>query len=207
MDAWDSWYEKKLGTVEREVVTLVELLKRDRLSRALDVGCGAGRHVVHLAQHRIETYGFDISENALSRASTLLRERGLTANLKAGDMFKPFPYGNGFFGAVIATRTIHHGRLNDILRAAAEMDRVLAKEGYLFIQTSAWFPGERIENPLAVEIEPRTLLWPEGEEAHIPHHFFTKEELLDLFRDYQTVSLHARSDHYDGWCFLAKKTD
>jgi SAM-dependent methyltransferase len=206
MDAWDYWYEKKLGVVEPEVAKLVSLFKRDHLRRALDAGCGIGRHVTYLARHGIEAYGFDTSEKAVSRASTLLREEGLTASLTVGDMFKHFPYDNQFFGGVIATRTIHHGLLNDILKVVSEIDRVLAKGGYLFVQTSAWFPGERIENPIAVEVEPRTLLWSKGEEAHIPHHFFTREELLRIFKNYRTVSLHARSDHYDGWCLLAKKT-
>jgi len=206
VDAWDYWYEKKLGTVEPEIVTLLKLLRREHLRRVLDVGCGIGRHIIYLAQHGIEAHGFDISEKALSRANALLRKHGLEANLSIGDMFKPFPYDDQFFDAVIATRTIHHGRLKDVLRVAAEMDRVLAKKGYVFIQTSAWLPGERIENPLAVEVEPRTLVWPEGEEAYVPHHFFTKEELLSTFKNYRIVSLHSRSDHYDGWCILAKKT-
>jgi SAM-dependent methyltransferase len=203
---WDSWYQRKLGVIEPEIPRLVNLLNASGLKRVLDLGCGTGRHVAYLALSGFETYGFDISENALAQANRLLHEKNVVANMTLGDMFKPFPYENGFFGAVIATRVIHHAYLEEIRKVAGEMNRVLAEDGYMFVQSSAWFPDEKIENPSAIEVEPRTLVWTDGEEANVPHHNFTKEELLGMFPNHEVIDVHSRSNHYGGWCLLTRKT-
>lgn len=202
---WDSWYGRKLGVIEPEIPRLVKLLNANGSKRVLDVGCGTGRHAVYLVMNGFETYGFDISENALDQAREILRDKKVVANLTVGDMFKPFPYENEFFGAVIATRVIHHGYLEEIRKIAGEMNRVLARNGFMFVQSSAWLPGEKIENSSAIEVEPRTLVWSEGEEANILHHSFTREELLGMFPNRQIIDLHFRSDHYGGWCLLTRK--
>jgi hypothetical protein len=90
------------------------------------------------------------------------------------------------------------------------MDRVTRPGGYVFLQVPElhdpiWIEGKDPENPHADEVEPGTLVWYKGEEAMVPHHYFSREELLGLFRDYRTVELHSRTDHYGGWCFLARK--
>lgn len=205
MGTWDCWYDRKLRVVEPEIPRIVSLLQPSNSTRVLDVGCGIGRHIIYFAERNIDAYGFDTSETALARAKRSLTELGLSAHLSQGDMFEPFPFESDFFDAVIATRTIHHGYRKDIERGASEIDRVLAKGGLLFIQSPSWSKGDKIENPKAIEAEPRTLLRPEGEEADIPHHFFTEEELLGLFKHYDIVDLHGKTDHYHGWCFLAKK--
>jgi ubiquinone/menaquinone biosynthesis C-methylase UbiE len=202
---WDSWYRRKLGVIEPEILRLVKLLSASGLKRVLDVGCGTGRHAVYLAMNGFETYGFDISENALVQARGILHEKNAVANLIVGDMFKPFPYEKEFFSAVVATRVIHHGYLKEIRKIAKEMNRVLAKDGFMFVQSSAWLPGEKIENPTTKEVEPRTLVWSEGEEANILHHSFTREELLGMFPNHQVIDLHSRSEHYGGWCLLTRK--
>jgi SAM-dependent methyltransferase len=181
------------------------LLKRKATARALDVGCGIGRHVAYLARNGIDTYGFDLSEKAIAEAETLLKKEGVKAHLSVGDMFKRFPFGNGFFDAVVATRTLHHGYLREIKRAIREIDRVVSDGGYVFVQSTLWSKGDKIQNPKAVEVEPRTLIWSDGEEANIPHHFFTKEELILSFENYEILNLHAKTEHYGGWCLLAKK--
>jgi hypothetical protein len=75
----------------------------------------------------------------------------------------------------------------------------------MLIQSSAWLPGEKIESPSVVEVEPRTLVWTEGGEAYIPHYHFTKEELVGMFQNHEVIELHSRSEHYSGWCLLTRK--
>jgi hypothetical protein len=106
---------------------------------------------------------------------------------------------------VVATRILHHGYLREIRRAIREIDRVVSDGGYVFLQSTLWSKGDKIQNPKAVEVEPRTLIWSDGEEANIPHHFFTKEELIHSFENYEILNLHAKTEHYGGWCLLAKK--
>ncbi len=157
-----------------------------------------------MAERGLEVHGIDVSEGAVSQANSLLRRRKLTARLIVGDMRSRLPYPDEFFGAVIATRVIHHSYTRDIIRTVGEIDRVLARGGYVFIQSSAWLPESKVKD-WQREVEPRTLVWSEGDEAGVPHHHFTREGLLDLFGNYRQVDLHIASDHYGGWCFVAEK--
>jgi SAM-dependent methyltransferase len=199
------WYRKKMGIVEPELPKLVGLLKRKRRPRALDVGCGIGRHVSYLAGEGIDTYGFDISRKAIAQAERLLKRAGLRAHLSVGDMFQPFPFESGFFDAVIGTRSIHHGYASQVKRTISETNRVTRKGGYVFVQVPRWSRGKKVLNPGVVRAEPTTLVWSRGEEAGVPHHHFTKDRLLHLFGDFEILELHSKTEHYGGWCLLAQK--
>jgi SAM-dependent methyltransferase len=199
------WYRKKMGVVEPELPMLVKLLNRKRRPRALDVGCGIGRHVSYLAIKGVDTYGFDISRKAIAQAERLLKKEGLKAHLTLGDMFQPFPFESGFFDAVIGTRAIHHGYASQVKRTISEMNRVTRKGGYVFIQVPKWSRGEKVLRPGVVKVEPTTLIWSRGDEARVPHHHFTKEKLSRLFRGYEILELHSKTEHDSGWCLLARK--
>ena len=58
------------------VVRFAKLLKERGLRRVLDLGCGAGRHLVYLAKEGFEVYGTDISETGLEYARQLARAGG-----------------------------------------------------------------------------------------------------------------------------------
>lgn len=123
-----------------------------------------------------------MSEGAVSQANSLLRRRKLTARLIVGDMRSRLPYPDEFFGAVIATRVIHHSYTKDIIRTVGEIDRVLARGGYVFIQSSAWLPESKVKD-WQREVEPRTLVWSEGDEAGVPHHHFYKGRVTRPVRE------------------------
>jgi len=132
-NTWEDWYSRKEGTVEPEIPKLEELLKRKEAPRILDFGCGAGRHTVYFARKGFEVYGFDASEAALEQAAKALEIEGLRANLRVWEMTKPLPYEDRFFDAVVATRVMHHTYVEKIREIAKEINRILKKEGYLFL--------------------------------------------------------------------------
>ncbi|WP_049924182.1 class I SAM-dependent methyltransferase [Halopiger djelfimassiliensis] len=106
----------------------VECLERlaDR-EPILDVGCGAGKHLLWWADRDVEAVGVDASPNAIRAA----RERGLEeGRLFVGDMFD-LPIETGAVGAVHAVGTqIGLGRsLAGIRTVLAEFARVTADDG------------------------------------------------------------------------------
>ncbi len=210
-NTWENWYSRKEGTVEPEIPRLVELLGRKEAPRILDFGCGAGRHTVYFARKGFEVYGFDASEEALEHAAKALERESLRANLRVWDMTKPLPYEDCFFDAVLATRVMHHTYVKNIRKIAKEINRTLKKEGYLFLQVSA-FSNEEKSRPRQKgwefeEPEPRTYVYLGGEEKGIPHHHFTKEELLKLFKNYSIEDFHSKTEHYRGYCLIAQKKE
>ncbi len=54
-------------------------------------------------------------------------------------------------------------------------------------------------------LEPGTHVPLAGVEQGVPHHCFRQEELLQLFSNYEPEEIHMGTDHYKGFCFLAKK--
>jgi SAM-dependent methyltransferase len=208
-DAWRYWYPRKEGTVEPEIPKLGELLRRSGASKILDFGCGTGRHVIYFARKGFEVYGFDASETAIERAREVLKSENLFADLRVWDMTKPLPYEDIFFDAVLVLRVMHHTYIDNIKRIVKEIDRVLKKDGYLFLQVPAFSHEEtlkwRQEGLKPKELEYRTYVDSESEEKGIPHHYFTKKELLRLFENYNIEEIHCATEHYRGYCLIARK--
>jgi SAM-dependent methyltransferase len=206
---WDYWYPKKEGAIEPEIPKLAKLLKRDGFTRILDLGCGTGRHTLSLARAGFKVYGFDISADAIAKTHGALLKENLQATLRVWDMHKPLPYRNAFFDAVISTRVIHHNFLVDIRRLVKEIDRVLRKNGYLFLQIGSYSPEYRRKtvgrDREFDETETRTFIALAGYEKGIPHHDFTREELDELFANYSIEEIHSETDHYSGFCALLRK--
>lgn len=202
-DTWLYWYWGKEDKVEPEIPKLAETFKGNGIRKILDVGCGTGRHTIFLCQQGFQVSGFDQSEAAIKRASELLKEKSLTANLLVWDMARtPYPYSNSEFDAVIAVRVIHHANIATIRRIVDELLRVTREGGYLHIQSPTYEKAmrQKAEGARSNEIEMGTFLPLEGEETGILHHHFTKEELSELFKD--IVDLHIREEHY---CLTAVK--
>ncbi|MDP2919715.1 MAG: class I SAM-dependent methyltransferase [Dehalococcoidia bacterium] len=112
---------------------MVALFGARNVRRVLDLGCGAGRHVIYLAQKGYEVYGLDSSAEGLKMAGELLAETNLTAELASASMYKPLPYPDSFFDALVCTKALNHGAIESIRRAIREMERVLKPGGILFL--------------------------------------------------------------------------
>jgi SAM-dependent methyltransferase len=69
-----------VGRSGSEVEQITDLLDTLDVERALDVGCGIGRHTVALAERGIDTTGIDIAEEYLTEA----RERAADASPLSG---------------------------------------------------------------------------------------------------------------------------
>lgn len=207
-ESWEYWYPGKEGTVEPELLKLDEILRNKNLHRVLDFGCGTGRHVLHLARKGFEVYGFDASTPAIERAKRLLHQERLRAHLRVHDMLHPLPYSDEFFDAVLAIRVIHHTLVENVRRIATEINRVLNLGGYVFVQVPEYGDHQwvlREASSTHQVLEPGTHVPSEGPEKGVPHHCFTKEELLSLFRNYEPEEMHSQGDHYRGWCLIARK--
>jgi SAM-dependent methyltransferase len=203
---WDYWYARKGTKIEPDVPELEELFARAGVSRILDYGCGIGRHTLYFARKGYDTYGFDKSETAISSARNLLAKENLGANLIVWDMARKLPYEDAFFDAVLAVRVIHHTTLDQIRRIFAEINSILRVSGYLFMQVPEYEEHLRALKEDKVQvIEPGTHVPLEGEEMGVPHHCFTKEELLGFLANFSIENIHLREHTHDGFCVTARK--
>lgn len=67
---------------------LVELVQSGQIGpcRAIDLGCGTGDNVIHLAQNGFEAVGVDFSPRAIAQAQEKARAAGIAPTLVAGDV-------------------------------------------------------------------------------------------------------------------------
>ncbi|MFX0106719.1 MAG: class I SAM-dependent methyltransferase [Candidatus Hodarchaeota archaeon] len=210
MPDWDDIFAQQ-GRVFTEphsaMAKIMEILSSVDRPRILDLGCGTGRHLVYFAKRGIEVHGFDSSLTAISIAESWLEEEGVTANLSQHRMEKPFPYSSDFFDAVISIQVIHHNRMKDILATVSEIERVLRAKGILFVTIPQMRSGpvSEEEDWHLEPVEPGTFIPRCGPEAGIPHHYFTLEEIQDVFQGFDIQEIYV--DETDHRCILGIKKD
>jgi SAM-dependent methyltransferase len=97
----------------------------------LDFGCGIGATEKYIRDYFPESlvYGYDTSTESIRQAQRLAVPR---AEFMAGDG-GPLPYPDGFFKLIYVNGTIHHIDPLERPRALAELKRVLAPGGAMFI--------------------------------------------------------------------------
>jgi SAM-dependent methyltransferase len=150
-----------------------KLIRKYSSGRFLDIGCGTGPHL-----SSVDSVGIDISLRMLSEA----KNKGCRNLVQGRAEQLPFP--DNSFDTILCMFTVLN--LCDSEIAVEEMKRLLKRGGRILISvTSVW---ERGNKPLAKKIfastEPcRKKMRIEG--FRLNFHAFTKEEFLDLFREFK----------------------
>ncbi|EQD30896.1 Methyltransferase type 11 [mine drainage metagenome] len=202
MGGWDTfWTDKKHGFVPRPYIKdLVPLFKKRGTKTILDLGCGAGRHLVYLAQQGFFVVGQDISQAGLKMAQQHLKSEHLYNCILVHHDVTKLPFPDGSFNAVISTNALHHNRLKDINRAIGEIYRVLARNGILFVNLTA-----DEEHTKGRMIEKGSYVTTKGIEKGIIHHLFTEKEIEKSFSKFKVIRLTPPTEQEKHWLLLAEK--
>jgi ubiquinone/menaquinone biosynthesis C-methylase UbiE len=177
------------------LVKAVKLLRKRIALKVLDLGCGAGRHVVYMASQTFEAYGVDVSETGLKRTKEKLKANNLDASLVRCDMkFQPFI--DSCFDVVICLNTIYHQRLKEIQQTISEVHRILKNKGLFLVN----FHSKRsYRYGKGVKVEENTFMDEDGPEKGVLHHFVDEAELKQLFRNFRIVKKRLTEQIVKGW--------
>ena len=155
--AWAASYDERANrTIALEEPAVRGLLAGVSAGRALDVGCGTGRHTAWLAAAGHDVVGIDPSAEMLARA----RERVPGVEFREGE-FGAMPAADGEAALVVCALALSH--VPSLDAPLAELARVLAPGGLLVVSNI---------HPVATAI----LGWrawfrrPDGSRAAIPEH-------------------------------------
>ena len=208
MPNWEEIFKEKgylFVDPHQDMSRLATIFHEHEVKTILDLGCGTGRHLAFLSQAGFEVSGFDSSKTALDLAKKWLEEEGLDADVQYSKMEERFPYPENHFDAVISIQVIHHNLMKDILVTVSEIERVLKTGGYIFITVPIL--GPKPENPeddwKLHWVENGTYIPQSGPESGIPHHYFTEEELHEVFSNFKILEMYM--DDTDHRCILAVK--
>ncbi|HEV2302141.1 MAG TPA: class I SAM-dependent methyltransferase [Stellaceae bacterium] len=191
VEAWDARWASEEGRADwldpdPAVTALLPELEVRGARRALDLGCGVGRHALVLAERGFHVDAFDGSAAGLSFLAARARARGLSLGLAQGSA-DALPYPARSFDFVLSWNVIYHGSLGDTGRRLAEIWRVL-KPGGLYQGTML---SKRNGNyGLGRTVAPDTFV-DARERAH-PHFYCDASGLVALFAGFEILSLAQR---------------
>lgn len=133
------------------VDSIQRLMKQKRLlrgGRALDLGCGEGRHTFACAELGLTAMGLDYQPLAIARAGTMSKAKSLRANCHflVGDAFD-LPFKSGTFALIIDCGCFHHVKKMDTARYLKSVVPLLIPGGHFILSCFSWrfrhYPGER----------------------------------------------------------------
>src|SRR5947209_316409 len=123
--SWDPMWEEIFRTREWGKYPPEELIRfiarnyysaTDRKQiKILELGCGMGANTWFLAREGFDTYGIDGSQTAIRKAEMRLKEEGLSAHLRIGEIASLADYyPAAHFDAVIDIACLEHNRLAEV---------------------------------------------------------------------------------------------
>lgn len=171
-----------------EVLALVPELRNRGVRLVLDAGCGAGRHLVPLAQAGFGILGVDREWSVLRDLKALLETGSRPIRLAQADL-QHLPAPAGVFDFVLSINAISHGDTRAFQAYCRELDRVLTPGGFLFIIVSPREFGELVRGPQTIELEPGTLVKIATPDGDLVHHFPTPGSLAAQFPGYAVQRL------------------
>jgi len=142
---WAPW--DKVG-VRRDLVNLMDSgrIDPDRYPRTIDLGCGTGANVVHLASHGYDSWGVDFSEVALRKAAKRAAEAEVEPHLVLGNLTaRSIPGVDGPFDLIVDFGTLDDLR-GENRRAMTNTVNRLARSETLFLIYC--FYGEKSDLPM-----------------------------------------------------------
>lgn len=206
---WDQRWKTSEGraawlTPEPDVVEWSTRARRDGSLRALDLGCGVGRHALMLARLGFQTSALDGSAAGPAHLIEAARHEGLTLDVRQGLMTE-LPYDDASFDYVLSFNVIYHGDGPVVRRAIAEIRRVLKRGGLYQGTMLSKRDVTRLEGR---EIAPDTFVGSGPSDKEHPHFYCDAAELVGLFAGFEPLSLidkvHARPGSWH-WHLVAER--
>ncbi len=103
--------------------------------KALDLGCGIGRHVIYSYEMGFDAYGIDLSETAIGFAVDWFKQRGGSdpqSRIKQGDITN-LPFSDDYFDVIISHGVLDSVPFSVAQNAMSEAARVMKKDGLFYL--------------------------------------------------------------------------
>ena len=176
--------------VADELYSFTGELHRRGCDSVYDLGCGAGRHTVFLAQQGFSVSASDISSSAIEQTRRRLDRAGVDATLRQIDM-RDWPFEDRFFDAVVAYNVVYHAMRDEVESVLAGARRTLRPGGLLLITFKSTLDSEY---GTGRELAPFTWAPLSGIEKGVAHYYVDEGEAKRLLKDFELLSMVHRQE-------------
>lgn len=152
-----------------------------------DIGCGNGKYLIYLSALGFATDGIDFSETSIQMTKQELGDRAGT--IKQADMFNMEITPNKY-DLIISISTINHGYKKDLQKLINQIHTALTDGGYAFITIPdkeclhTWQTFKKHK-----KLDDNTVVPLIGPEKDIPHSFYDKEEIEEMFAKFSNLKM------------------
>ena|SRR5580700_2106974 len=191
VEAWNRRWATPEGRAEwtnphPAVQALIPELKARGARTALDLGCGVGRHALHLAAEGFAVEAIDGSAAGVAATAKAAKARGLPLLTVRQGFIDELPFPEAAFDYVLSWNVIYHGTLGDVGRRLAEIWRVL-KPGGLYQGTM--LSTRNANYGVGRAVAPDTFVIDEVEEKSHAHFYCDAARLVSLFAGFELLSM------------------
>jgi len=190
---WDKQWQTAEGRAgwlapETDVIAFAKGCRRAGATKALDLGCGVGRHALALAQLGFDVAALDASPAGLIQLEKQALADGLSIDGKQAEM-TALPFDDAVFDYVLSFNVIYHGDPDVVRQTLTEIARVLKPGGHyqgtmLSKRNHNFGQGREVATDTFVNDEM-------SDKAH-PHFYCAAASLVALFHDFELLSLEDR---------------
>lgn len=154
--------------------------------KLLDIGAGAGRHLLTAAEMGYLPVGLDFSLTGLMHARERLLAKGVTPLLSVAGM-TCLPFADETFDAVLSYGVFYYGAAGEMKQSICEVLRILklGAKAFVVLRTSRDYRYGK-----GTELEPGTfqLNITDTNELNTVQHFVTEEQIPEYFAGFSQIS-------------------
>ena len=171
-----------------------------KTKNVLDIGCGTGHYLKYLQGLGFRVDGIDSSKTAVAETQKWLGDK---SKILCEPMYE-WPISQGQYDLILSIKTLHHGSKDQVGQLIGRIHSALLPKGWAFItlpdvsRPKNWKTFQDSD-----EIAPGTFVPKIGPEKGLPHSFFSKSEVEELFSSFK--SLHLNLDEKHQWVIQARK--
>ncbi|WBW95077.1 class I SAM-dependent methyltransferase [Oceanirhabdus sp. W0125-5] len=171
--------------------------------KVLDLGAGLGRHSIFFAQQGFDVSAIDISDYAVNYLKEWSQRENLDIDIKLGDIMSSLPYADNSIDCIFAYHAISHTDTTGIIKLVSEIERVLKPEGEVYTSMCSKEGWEFVKAGYPKIDENTVIIKEDGPEKDVPHFFANREDILNLFNNFDIQLIR----HID-YCYLnSEKSD
>jgi len=158
-------------TVDPQLTKFLKIIKKSTSKgKALDIGCGQGRHTILFAENSFDSYGIDYIEMAIKEAKIEAKSRNLkNIYFKVMDLFS-LDFRNNFFDVVLDWSVLDHIESKNWDKYLKNILKVLKVGGFLILT-------EFSANDKRIKDKTKNFYYHDKQYDH----FFREDEIRKLF--------------------------